>query len=67
MGAECLVCPQVGGGATGGLLIDAPLVAAFHVEPVEDQPAAADEWEGVPRGGAEEIAQLADRLRAALA
>ncbi len=143
--ADCLVCRQVGGGATGGLLIDAPLIGAFHVEPHEgnEQPllghvlisprrhvpgledldpreaaaigvamsrlaralretfdvervysavvghhvahlhvhvyprhagtpanaswAAADQWEGVPRGGPNEIEQVADRLRAALA
>ena len=143
--ADCLVCRQVGGGATGGLVIDAPLIAAFHVEPSDDRPepllghllisprrhvpgledlesreaaaigvamsrlaralretiavervysavvghhvphlhvhvyprhagtpadvswAAADEWEGVPRGGPVEIGHVADRLRAALA
>src|SRR3954447_2240271 len=36
--ADCLVCRQVGGGATGGLLIDAPLIAAFHVEPTAERP-----------------------------
>jgi diadenosine tetraphosphate (Ap4A) HIT family hydrolase len=142
---DCLVCRQVGGGATGGLIIDAPLIGAFHIEPHEgnDAPllghilisprrhvpgledldpreaaaigvamsriaqalretfavervysavvghhvphlhvhvyprhagtpaelswAKADEWEGVPRGEAAEIEQVADRLRAALA
>jgi|1186.fasta_scaffold273533_2 histidine triad (HIT) family protein len=143
--ADCLVCRQVGGGATGGLLIDAPLIAAFHVEPSAERPPpllghvliaprrhvpgledldareaaaigvamsriagavratvdavrvysavvghhvphlhvhvypryaavpedvpwhAADEWEGAPRGGGDEIGRMADRLRAALA
>src|SRR4051794_27288674 len=143
--ADCLVCRQVTGGATGGLLIDAPLIPAFHVEPSPERPPpllghvlvsprrhvpgledldareaadigvamarlaaglratldvervysavaghhvphlhvhvyprysgtpagvpwyAADDWEGVPRGGLAEIEQMADRLRAALA
>jgi diadenosine tetraphosphate (Ap4A) HIT family hydrolase len=143
--ADCLVCRQAGGGATGGLILDEPLIAAFHVEPFagNEEPllghllisprrhvpgledldgpeaaaigvamsrlaravretfdaervysavaghhvphlhvhiyprhpgtpagvswAAADEWEGVPRGGPAEIERLADRLRTLLA
>jgi histidine triad (HIT) family protein len=35
---DCLVCRQVAGDVTGGLLIDAPLVAGFHASVIPENP-----------------------------
>jgi histidine triad (HIT) family protein len=36
--ADCLVCRQVAGEVTGGLLIDAPLVVGFHASVIPENP-----------------------------
>jgi diadenosine tetraphosphate (Ap4A) HIT family hydrolase len=35
---DCLVCRQVAGEVTGGLLIDAPLVVGFHASVIQQNP-----------------------------
>ncbi|MFN2469591.1 MAG: HIT family protein [Gaiellaceae bacterium] len=66
MAADCLICRQVGGDLVGGLLIDEPLVAGFHLPPLEEYPRQLlGHVMVVPRRHAPGWADLADEEAAA--